>query len=267
MGGAGTNTPTGIQSIRENRYDISEGNVKDHMEILREGFNPAVASTCESYWSFGGRQVFPTAAVTVDLVSTSVNDTLLGTGGRVVLVEGLAADYSLLSEFVLMNGLTPVTTVNSYLRIQRTTVVSVGSLMYNEGDISTVETVSGNAQSNIRATENSSFNANWTVPLGFAWLVSDFTSFVEEGRTAEGSIFLEHPTITGGQTLKVANQLVSSTAILPRTLPVLFQEKTTLSACAVLTQGSSSRIAGSLIGYIKPQDEINLAGNDRSFVA
>lgn len=267
MSGAGSNTPVGIQSVRENRFDISEGNVKNHMEILREGFNPSVSTPCESYWSFGGQQVFPTAAVTLDLVSTSANDVFLGTGAQVVLVEGLADDYTLLSEFVLMNGTTPVTTVNSYFRVQRTTVVVVGSLMHNEGDITTTETISGNGQSNIRATENLSFNANWTVPAGFAWLVLDFTSFVEEGRTVEGSVFFEHPVISGGETLKVANQLISNSVVYPRSLPVIFQEKTTLSACAFVTQGSPTRIAGSLVGYIKPQAEINLAGNDRSFVS
>jgi len=78
---------------------------------------------------------FPTSAATINIASTSANDTLAGTGARALLITGLDADWELLTETVLMSGQTPVTTSSSFLRINNMLVVSVGSLGFNEGDI------------------------------------------------------------------------------------------------------------------------------------
>lgn len=43
-------------------YDIAEGNVSGHTPWSKIGFNPAVTTSEEDIWSFGGSYVFPTSA-------------------------------------------------------------------------------------------------------------------------------------------------------------------------------------------------------------
>jgi len=78
---------------------------------------------------------FPTSATTMQIASTSANDTLAGTGAQIVEIFGLDADYNSVSESVNMNGQTPVTTTQVFLRIQESAVVQAGSTLGNEGNI------------------------------------------------------------------------------------------------------------------------------------
>lgn len=78
---------------------------------------------------------FPAAAATLGVASTSVNDTSAGTGARTVLIDGLDSNYDRMTEVITLNGQTKVTTTKSFLRINDATVLTVGSLGWNEGTI------------------------------------------------------------------------------------------------------------------------------------
>ena len=70
----------------------------------------------EEIWNGGGLRYYPSTAAALNVVSTNANDTAAGTGARTVRVTGLDANWNEISEIVTLNGLTPVQTVNSYLR-------------------------------------------------------------------------------------------------------------------------------------------------------
>jgi len=129
-------------------------------------YNPDVDSgtTPELIWPVGGVMTRPTTAGVTQLVSDSVNDTSAGTGARTVLVSGLDANYLEIGEIVTMNGTTPVTCANTYLRINLLTVQTAGSGQTNIGAITaTINDGSPKTVSSIAAGYGISNVANFTI--------------------------------------------------------------------------------------------------------
>ena len=96
-----------------------------------------LTTTEKTVWDGPGVYVYPTAAVQMTVSSSSINDTAAGSGMRQVLIQGLDSNYNEISETITLNGQTPVTTVNSYLRIQGTGMrgSAAGASGTNEGII------------------------------------------------------------------------------------------------------------------------------------
>ena len=68
----------------------------------------------EDIWGTRGIWVAPTAAMTVNIVSSSTADASAGTGAGTLSVTGLNGSYVEVTETVTLNGTTAVTTSNSY---------------------------------------------------------------------------------------------------------------------------------------------------------
>lgn len=111
---------------------VAAGEVKNVTPLFRAGLNPAVAGDEEPIWSGGMDLVFPTEATTMTVSSEGANDTVAGTGAQVVYIEGLDANYNVITETAALNGTTPVTLTNQYLRINYFFVVQAGSGATNE---------------------------------------------------------------------------------------------------------------------------------------
>ena len=80
--------------------------------------------------------IFPASARIIYIASTSANDTAAGTGARTLTIVGLDANFEPLTESnITLNGQTPVTTTNQFLRVNRLFVDDSGSTNANEGDI------------------------------------------------------------------------------------------------------------------------------------
>jgi hypothetical protein len=93
----------------------ARGQVYGHANIQLFGYSASVGSTAfgplwEGLTSSGGNYAYPSSALQMTLVSTT-------TDTQIVQVQGLDANYNLLQENVTLNGTTPVTTTNNYLRI------------------------------------------------------------------------------------------------------------------------------------------------------
>ena len=129
-------------------------------------------SADEDVWDVGGTKTMLTEATETTLVSTSVNDTLGGTGANVVQVNGLDADYNMITEFVNMNGTTPVTCANNYLRIYRLRVVFSGTGLKNAGTITATETGGSTTQAQIVAGFAITQMSHFTVPAGYTAFVT-----------------------------------------------------------------------------------------------
>jgi len=100
------------------------------------GTNEAVGTSAEFIWEAGNGWTKLAEATVLEIASDSAEDVLTtGDGAWAVLIEGLAADYSLLSEVVALDGLSVVTTVGEYLYINRMYVAQSGVTETNEGTI------------------------------------------------------------------------------------------------------------------------------------
>ena len=86
-------------------------------------------------WPYKQLYPFPTTDVNLDIVSTSANDTLLGTGAITIIIKGIDTAFDDVTEVINLNGLTPVTTTNQFYRVNTAFVIAAGSLGVNDGDI------------------------------------------------------------------------------------------------------------------------------------
>lgn len=68
------------------------------------------------------------------VASTSANDTLLGTGARLVLLTGLDSNFNVQEEVIALNGQTPVQTALTYIRIFEAVIINYGSNVNTLGD-------------------------------------------------------------------------------------------------------------------------------------
>lgn len=115
-------------------YDIVEGNVADHTPFTKLGFNGDVGTTEEDVWTQGGVYVFPTSAMQMEVVSTSVEDDILtggavaGTGVHKVKVSYLDNTYAAQTEEVTLNGTAAVlTSATNILRVNALRASVVGT--------------------------------------------------------------------------------------------------------------------------------------------
>ena len=115
--------------------EISKGTIDGHSRIHKFGHNEDVGNTLEVIWSLGDGYNFTDVAEIMNVSSTDVDDTVLGTGAWNISLFGLDANYVPQSETIQLNGQTPVQTLNAYLRVNRAYVHESGTSPANEGGI------------------------------------------------------------------------------------------------------------------------------------
>lgn len=154
---------------------VALGNVPDATIVLVQGANFDVdTGGSEDLCPGGGTYAFLSAPSALGVVSSSASDSGAGTGARTVLVNGLDAKYRAVSETVTLNGTTPVVLSHTYLRVNMTRVVSVGSEGENVGVISVLSPAAQNL-AEIPARYGRSQCGVYTIPANFTgWLVDGF---------------------------------------------------------------------------------------------
>ena len=156
---------------------------------------------------------FPPSASQMTISSSSANDTVAGTGGRVVLVQYLDDNYNEQTEIVLTNGQTGVNTVaTNILRVNRMIVVNTGSLGFTDGDIYIgTGTITAGVPANIyHAVDTNETISNYgvyTVPAGWTLYTRQFSVGVESGKSVR---FLFGVRAFGGNTFMESGALVVS---------------------------------------------------------
>jgi hypothetical protein len=116
------------------RTRVSMGKVVDARPVFVFGFNPDVQATEETIWDHGGVYTYPASAIQMTISSSDV------TTNAVVSIVGLGAGYVEQTELITLNGQTPVTTVNSYLRINGMSALTgtvAGSIYLGAGVVTT----------------------------------------------------------------------------------------------------------------------------------
>ena len=150
---------------------VAKGDFTGYSNVSKFGYNPAVPSTAyESIWEGSNAYPWQTVADQLEVLSSSANDTSAGTGARTVELQGLDSSWNLLTETVIMNGTTAVTTTASFLRIFRARVVTAGTSLRNEGNITIRDQDTSTTRALITNGPTSSFGqslmAVYTIPAG-----------------------------------------------------------------------------------------------------
>lgn len=116
----------GQPQIRINNFllDVSAGRVPGHSIVFISGRNRSTAITAPAtVWEPGGLypwSAWDAGAGTLTVVSNNVADTAI-----TILLSGLDANYNPLTEVIVVNGTTTVTTTSSFYRLN--SAVNIGS--------------------------------------------------------------------------------------------------------------------------------------------
>ncbi len=112
--------------------------------------------------------VFPTAGQQFRIVSTSANDTAAGTGVKSVWFHGLDDTGTEVDFTIALNGLTPVNTIQTNLyRVNSFHAATIGTVDGTAaGDISLTNLAGTVTYAIIKAGNNSSHQAIFTIPAG-----------------------------------------------------------------------------------------------------
>lgn len=126
------------------------------------------SDTGDDVWDGSAPYTFPADAGATTIVSDSANDTLLGTGAQIVVVQGLNAEYELVTQTVPLNGTTSQS-IESMLRVFRMFVYQAGTGNENAGTITCA--IDGVTAAQISTGIGQTLMAIYTLPAGtWGWL-------------------------------------------------------------------------------------------------
>lgn len=123
-------------------YEVAQGRYSGATTWNKFGYNNDIdtATDPETIWSVGGSFVRMTSADTLDVVSSSGSDTGAGTGAQSVIIYGIDANFEAQTEVVTLSGVTPVTTLNTWLGVNRVAIYLAGTGGVNAGTITIDDT-------------------------------------------------------------------------------------------------------------------------------
>lgn len=175
--------------------NVGFGLVPGHRRVTALGNNPDVDGV-EDVWTGGGTYPWMTGATALEIVSDNAADASAGTGARTVLINGLDATWTEVSQVVTLNGTTAVAIPTSLYRIQSALIMSAGSGKVNAGILTIRDSGGGTTRAIIPAGYGITRQSQFTVPLGYTLSVN--------------SIFLSINRVTPAPVATVATFIQSS---------------------------------------------------------
>tara|TARA_R110000851_G_scaffold109332_2_gene231599 strand:- start:119 stop:886 length:768 start_codon:yes stop_codon:yes gene_type:complete len=121
------------------------------------------------------------------ITSDSASDSAGGAGSTKILIQGLDANYKPIQEFVIPNGLNPVLTTQTFLRVQTATTIDAGAAAVNIGNISLTSEITTDRMGYISAGLGRSVVGNYTVPANKRLLIR--TIFASTSRNDETEVY------------------------------------------------------------------------------
>lgn len=187
-----------------------------------------VTGSFRTPWEVAGDYVFPSSAVTMSVVSDNVADT-----GISLLISGLDANYTALTEVVTVNGTTPVVTTNSFYRINDAVILAgnaVGAITISNG---------GTTYAKILAGTGRDQKAVYTVPAGHCFFLTRIDAFCTDANGGKAARFRNFLVSSNGRQLRVADTTFFETMSIMRQAPFKYDEKTDIKMQLQSLSGST----------------------------
>ena len=242
---------------------VSRGQVPYHsaQNIFGYGTTPASAGIFRTVWENMGttEYVFPSSALTMQLVSTAAGDTAS------ITIVGLDANYAVISEILVLNGTTNVPTVNQYLRINSISV-STGSATNPTGVVSLSNSGVVYAQINtgvFNGTTSSlgrSQMAVYTVPAGYTFYgyrYGAYSSF--NGNSANYTTYRAITNSSAGVQQMIVQTPFNTNYEVQRHYPFPYYEKTDLRFQIAPSAGPAAVVSIN-IGGVLVANEVTAVG-------
>jgi len=209
--------------------------------LYKFGRNPEVGAVEEVLWDLGGEYPWPTSADTVTIQSTSVDDTVGGSGATHIVIQGLDADWNYLEEVVELAGTTPVVGQRNFLRVFRAFNTAAGSLGINQGDLTIKHTTSNDILAFITSTTGQTLMAVYTVPAGKKAIIKRVG--ITAGQGKNGIVFFrtrDNSTDTPATQLYGAVDVYQNQVVIDLAYPIEAPEKTDLWMSATSESAGTS---------------------------
>ena len=143
---------------------VARGQIQGHSTLNIYGYQTAIGTSFIPVWENATAYTYPVAATQMHLAGSN-GDTAS------IVIQGLDANYNMISETAVLNGTTAVTTVKSYLRINSLRV-SVGSATNPAGVVTLKDLTDTIIYAQINAGVGRSQAAIYTVPAGYTFYLS-----------------------------------------------------------------------------------------------
>lgn len=236
-------------------YDITEGNVPNHIALHKFGFNATVPATEEDIWEGSTAYSYIPVAESLNISCANVNDTSGGTGARTVKVIGLDGDYNEIEESLATNGQTGVATTNTFLRAYRMIITDAGSNGKNWDNVhigtGTITTgVPANSYNLITTGTNQTLMALWTVPANYtAFITGVYGSTGIANKTTEFLLYIR----PFGEVFQLKQKYHIIAGVLTRTfeLPLKVEAKSDIAMRATASGGGGAISASFDLWYEK----------------
>jgi hypothetical protein len=232
MTGVVNQSITRVGAYEPFELQVSRGQISFHnpQNIFGYGTTPATANLFRTVWENMAttEYVFPSSALTMQLVSTAAGDTAS------ITIVGLDANYNALSEVLVLNGTTNVPTVNQYFRIN-SMYVSVGSVTNPTGVVSLSNggVVYGQINTGVFNGTTSSLGRSqmsvYTVPAGYTFYgyrYGAYSSF--NGNSANYTTYRAITNSSAGVQQLIVQTPFNTTYEVQRHFPFPYVEKTDL---------------------------------------
>ena len=242
---------------------VSRNQILGHStaNIFAYGTTPATAGTFRTVWENMATTdyVFPTTATTMTLVSTVNTDT------ATITITGLDASYNLLTENLVLNGTTGVTTVNSYFRINNI-AVSVGSATNPSGVITlatggvTYAQINTQVVNGVTTSIGTSQMGVYTVPSGntfYGYRYGAYSSF--NGNTANYTTYRALTNSSSGVQRVIVQTPYNTTYEVQRHFPFPYVAGTDLRF-QVASSAATAAVVSINIGGVLIQNNNNTTG-------
>jgi len=156
-------------------FDVARNRYNNCKQLNIFGYQPVVALEAICIWENPVAYTYPASAVVMTLVSDSeLDDTSLQ-----VVITGAGADYVALTEIINIDGTTPVSTTNAFLRINNMRVSAVNPLrVTNAGAITA--TNGGVIYAKILPAIGQTQMSQYTVPAGRTFHLNRVNSFAQQ---------------------------------------------------------------------------------------
>lgn len=211
------------------------------------GHNSDVNGSFADIWTPGGVLSRLSSAETMDIASTSTADDVGGTGAITIRVEGVANDWSILSEDITLDGTTTVTTSNSFLRINRMFITSSGTGQVNAGNITATASTAATVQARIDADVGQTEKTQYAIPLGYRVFATELQVNAAEQSTMEG-ILVANTNNEGWRTKR--RVFFSRGDVRISLFGTTFDEKTDIKVQAKSIGGANKEVSSDWTGYL-----------------
>lgn len=171
---------------------VAEGVVNGYSAVAKVGYNPSVGTSQTLISGTGGAAPYmPTSATLLEIVSTSANDTAVGSGATAVFISGLDASFRETSEILLTNGTTPRVSTKTFIRVFSMVLATVGTYRgVNAGDIIVRPSGGGTTFLTMLTGQGIALTSHFTVPVGKTLYVHSLSFSIESAKSVALSLWI-----------------------------------------------------------------------------